>query len=371
MTTRVTPAQLRDLARDVFARCGLTDDDARTAADVVCYADRHGFATHGVNALVAIYAPRLRDGRINPAAEPQLVCETPAVAVLDGDGGLGLVTMTAAIDVAARKARQHGAAAVAVRNSSHFGAAGYYTHRLATAGLIGMAMSNCGEQGVVPPLGGALRMLGTNPLSAAVPASRLAPFVLDMSTTAVAAGRLNAARRDGHQVPVGWLVGHDGGDVTDPAAFYEGSADLAWLGGRLATGGAKGYGLALLVDLLCGPLAGAAHGPRSELLTSHGSPAEDRDIGHLALALDPAAFGDPSAIADRAQELLGVVAACPPAAYATEVTYPGAPEAKRALAADNDGVPLPDAVVAKLRELAAELDVALPEALRDAEAVLP
>lgn len=131
---------------------------------------------------------------------------------------------------------------MAVRNSSHFGCAGYYTHRLARFDLAGIAMTNCGNQGVVPPLGGTVRMLGTNPISAAVPAGSLPPFVLDMSSTAVATGKLAAARRDGQPVPPGWLVGRDGSAVTDPAAYYDQPADVAWLGGRAETGAAKGYG---------------------------------------------------------------------------------------------------------------------------------
>ncbi|HEU4425659.1 MAG TPA: Ldh family oxidoreductase [Pilimelia sp.] len=364
MTTRVPVGALRRCVRMVFVRCGLSDVDASTAMEVVCYADRHGFATHGVNALVNIYAPGLRSGRIDPAAMPFVLGSKGAVTVIDGGAGLGLVTMTMAVDLAGQAAREHGIGAVAVRNSTHFGAAGYYTHRLATAGLVGVAMTNCGAQGVLPPLGGAMRMLGTNPLSAAVPAGDTAPFVLDMSTSAVATGRVKAAHRDGRPVPSGWLIGRaDGADVTDPAAYLDGTADVAWLGGRLATGGAKGFGLGLLVDLLCGPLAGAAFGPRREVLAG-GEPADDRDIGHFTLAIDPAAFGDPSAIAERSGELLGTVAACPPAPYADGVTYPGAPEAAMAARADRDGMALAEPVVAGLRRLAADLDVELPEVLR-------
>jgi LDH2 family malate/lactate/ureidoglycolate dehydrogenase len=362
MTTRVGLNHLREFVTEVFVRCGLDGATALTAAKVVCYADEHGFTTHGCNALANIYAPRLRDGRIDPTARPAVVTESTAGAVIDGNGGLGLLAMTAAADLAGRKARAHGVGLVLVRNSNHFGSAGYYSLRLARAGLVGLVMTNCGPQGVVPPLGGAVRMLGTNPLSAAVPAGEQPPFVLDMSSTVVATGRLAAARAAGQDVPAGWLIGRDGSDVTDPAAYYDGTADVAWLGGRLPTGGAKGYGLALLVDLLCGPLAGAAYGPRAAALS--GEQVEDTDIGHLALAIDPGAFGHVESFQAAVDEVLGTVQACPPVA-GHKVTYPGAPEARLAAEAVVLGVALPQAVVAKLTELSLTLDVPLPAELSE------
>lgn len=360
MTTRVGLNQLREFVTEVFVRCGLDHTAALAAAKVVCYADEHGFTTHGCNALANIYAPRLRDGRIDADARPTVVTESTAGAVIDGNGGLGLLAMTAAADLAGRKAREHGVGLVLVRGSNHFGSAGYYSLRLAKAGLVGLVMTNCGPQGVVPPLGGTVRMLGTNPLSAAVPAGEHPPFVLDMSATVVATGRLAAARAAGQDVPAGWLIGRDGSDVTDPAAYYDGTADVAWLGGRLPTGGAKGYGLALLVDLLCGPLAGAAYGPRTEALG--GEQAEDRDIGHLALAIDPGAFGPVEPFRAAVDEMLGTVQACPPAGERA-VTYPGAPEARLASQAVALGVALPAAVLARLTDLGSSLGVPLPAEL--------
>jgi len=378
MTARVDLGELRALVTAIFLRCGLDAGSAAPAADVVCYADEHGFTTHGCNALVNIYAPRLLDGRIDAHARTTVVRRAPAGVVLDAHNGLGLLAMTDAVDAAAGLACTSGVGLALVRGSSHFGSAGFYSLRLARAGLVGLAMTNCGQQGVVPPLGGAVRMLGTNPLSAAVPAATWPPFVLDMSATVVATGKLAAARAERRAVPPGWLVGRDGSDVTDPAAYYDETADVAWLGGRLATGAAKGYGLALLVDLLCGPLAGAAYGPRRSLLADGhngtgggrgtgdghgGGKAEDRDVGHVALAIDPAAFGRASSFADAVDEVLSTVAACPPANGGT-VTYPGAPEAARAADSAANGVALPPTVAAAIAALATDLGLALPAGLR-------
>lgn len=365
MTVHIEAASLRGFVVEVFQACGLERDAAQTAADVVCYADEHGFTTHGTNALANIYAPRLRDGRIAPVTPSEVATDAGAVAVVDGNGGLGLLAMTAATDLAGRKAKTHGIGMVAVRGSNHFGSAGFYAQRLTQQGLIGMALTNCGPQGVAPPLGGALRMLGTNPLSAAVPSGEHPPFVLDMSTTAVATGKIQAAQLRGDEVPPGWLFSQDGSAVTDPSRYYDGTADVAWLGGPLATGGAKGFGLALLVDILCGPLAGAAFGPNRHALNEEASQA-DSNVGHVAIAIDPAAFGAASDFSGGMNELLGTLRACPPAVDGRPVTYPGAPEAGHAARSLAEGVELPDAVAAKLRSLAAELSVTEPVGLTSA-----
>ncbi|AUG80403.1 hypothetical protein CFP65_5709 [Kitasatospora sp. MMS16-BH015] len=363
MTVRIPLETLRGFAHEALTRSGLSEADAATAAEVIVYADEHGFTTHGTNALAGIYSPRLRDGRINAAAEPRIVADTVSAAVIDGDGGLGLVTTTMATDLAVEKARQSGIAMVAVRNSSHFGSAGYYAHRATEAGLIAIAMTNCGAQGVAPPLGGTIRMLGTNPLAVAAPAPGGAPFVLDMSATTVATGKIRAAQREGRQVPGGWLVDHHGETVTDPDAYFDGKADVTWLGGSAVTGGAKGYGLALLVDLLCGPLAGASFGPTPDLL-ENGEERPDTDIGHVVIAIDPAAFGAAESFGAGARTLLDTVAACPPARPDGYVTYPGAPEAARSAESRRDGVLLPGPVAAQLVLMADQLDLSVPAALR-------
>ncbi|MFE9424009.1 Ldh family oxidoreductase [Kitasatospora sp. NPDC006697] len=362
MTVRIPVQRLRSFATEALQCAGLTEQDAAAGAEVVVYADVHGFTTHGSNALAGIYVPRLRDGRINPGPQLRTVSDTASGAVLDGDRGLGLVSTVRATDLAIGKARQTGIALVAVRNSSHFGSAGYYAHRATEAGLIAIAMTNCGAQGVAPGLGGTTRMLGTNPLAAGAPAPGGAPFVLDMSATTVATGKIRAAQREGREVPVGWLTGLDGMPVTDPNAYFDGKADVTWLGGSAATGGAKGYGLAILVDLLCGPLAGASWGPTPDLL-ENGEERPDTDIGHVVIAIDPAAFGAGSTFGAGARQLLDTLSADLPVDPARPVTYPGAPEARTAAASLADGVALPDHVARQLLSMAADLEIKAPTEL--------
>lgn len=359
MTITIPLCELHAFGASLLECLGLSPEDAAVAADVLCYADARGLTTHGTGALATLYGPRLLSGRIDAAARPITVVEQGAIAVVDAKRGLGLVTMTFAMDLATALAQRFGVGAVTVRNSSHFGPAGYYGHRAMRKGLVGFAMTNCGMQGVVPPLGGRLRMLGSNPVGVAVPAGREVPFVLDMSTTVVATGKVTAATRSGASVPDGWLVGPDGADVNDPAAYHAGEADLRWLGGDVVTGGAKGYGLALLVDLLCGPLAGSGFGPRAETVGG-GPPSSDDDIGHFALAIDPAAFGPPATFLRKVDDLLSAVRGCPPAAYATHVTYPGEPEARQAATAQTQGAALPEHLAEPLWQLATRLGVPRP-----------
>ncbi|GAA4996462.1 hypothetical protein GCM10025734_28190 [Kitasatospora paranensis] len=188
-----------------------------------------------------------------------------------------------------------------------------------------------------------------------------------MSATTVATGKIRAAQREGRQVPEGWLTTPDGSPVTDPDAYFEGKADVTWLGGSAATGGAKGYGLAILVDLLCGPLAGASWGPTPDLLVN-GDERPDTDIGHTVIAIDPAAFGAAESFGRGARELLDTVSACPPAVPGGRVTYPGAPEAVRAAESRSAGVALPGHVAAQLAAMAERLELPLPAELQAAEA---
>lgn len=341
MEMRFSLPELHALVHGMFEHCGVPAQDACTAAQAICYADAYGITTHGVNALVNLFVPRLRSGQIAATATATVVSESKAVAVLDGQQALGLVTATVATDLVGDKAQDVGIGAVAVRNSTHFGAAGYYARRLAERGLIGLVMTNCGEQGVAPPLGGRLPMLGTNPIAAAVPGHNVEPFVLDMSTTATAKAKILAAVRAGQQVPAGWLIDDNGQSITDPARYVEGAAHLAWLGG------AKGYGLAVLVDLLCGPLAGSAFGPRPELLDG-ARPGEHIRVGHFLLAVNPAVFGDPALIAAGTDSLLDTLANSPPAGYTTAVSYPGKAGAEIARQSRMGGVILPSALIEAL-----------------------
>jgi LDH2 family malate/lactate/ureidoglycolate dehydrogenase len=335
--------ELRRWTAAVFRRLGATRRASREAAEALHYADVNGIDTHGVANLERIYVRKCETGEIDPTAAPALALSGGAVAVVDGRGGLGMVAAARAMRLAIRKAARYGIGAVAVRNSSHFGAAGYYSSLAMDAGMVGLAMTNLGGQAVAPPPGGLMPMLGTNPLSAAVPAGELPPFVLDMSTTAASAGKVRLAARRGEPAPPGWLADGDGRPALDPADYDRGTAFLQF------TGGHKGFNLAVLVDVLCGVLSGAAVGPSRST-----SGASDHNVGHFLLAINPRAFGA-AGFRGRMDEMLSSLLACPTASPAVSVRYAGCEEARINRQRRESGVPLDETLVASFVCLAARL----------------
>lgn len=316
---------LISFVKEVFKSVGVSVEHSDIASKVLCYADENGFDTHGVTNLERIYLDRIKDGRVNPKAKFSLVSETPGIAVIDANNGLGLVAGEYAMDLAIEKAKDVGVGCVVVRKSSHFGSAGYYTTQALDRGMIGIAMTNLGSQTIARPLGGLVKMLGTNPIAVSAPAENVPPFVLDMSTTVVATGKIRDAQRRGESLPIGWLVDDNGKPQTDPHTYYDGTGHLQMLGGLLETGGAKGYGLGLLVDILCGVLSGANVGPDPKLLQTEGEKYanEDQNIGHFFLALNVEAFRPLTEFKDHIDTMLETLLHCPTTAYTEKVVYPG------------------------------------------------
>lgn len=335
----------------------MSDADSETCADGVHYADQVGTVTHGAGILDRLYLGMLRDGTVDPKAVPVVERETGATALVDGGDGVGFVSATFAMRTAIERAGRFGIGAVAVRNSSHCGCMGHYTRMAVEAGMIGIAMTNLGAQGIVAPPGGRDRLLGTNVLAAAAPAGTAAPFSLDMSAAVVAAGRIRLARDRGEQVPPGWLADADGAPVTDPNGYFDGTAWLQFLGGAPVTGGYKGYGLALLADILCGVLSGSAVGPDAAHGTGEGR--QDADIGHFFLAINVGAFRDTNAFHAQMDRMLSTISASTPLRPERAVSYPGAPE--HALLSAMDGtVAVPADVFAQLEKVAEELEIPAP-----------
>jgi LDH2 family malate/lactate/ureidoglycolate dehydrogenase len=338
---RVPYAELLSFTTRVFRDRGVSAARAATAATALLYGDLHGLGSHGLANLRRLYLPLLDTGRCDPAAEPRVVRDTGATAAVDARTALGLWAATEAVELAADKAREHGVGLVSVRGGTHFGCAGHHAAVAAARGMIGVVASNCGGQRIARPPGGAVAMLGTNPLSVAAPALPDRPFVLDMSTTVVPTGRVRAAARAGEPIPDGWLADEQGRPVTDPAAFDRGEAHLRWLGGDPRTGAYKGFGLALAVELLAAALSGAALGPAPAALDGDGGPhGADDDIGYLVLAIAPETVRPGGGFAATVGTMFGTLLDCPPAASAGAVRYPGWLEAERASAHRRVGVPL-------------------------------
>jgi LDH2 family malate/lactate/ureidoglycolate dehydrogenase len=265
------------------------------------------------------------------------------------------------MDLAIKKARAWGVAIVGVRNSSHFGASGFYSMRALAADMIGIAMTNLGAQVIARPPGGQVKMLGTNPLSISAPAAALPPFSLDMSTTVVSTGRLRTMAQSRRPVPAGWIVDDDDNDVTDASRFFENSAHLQMLGGKGSAGGYKGYGLGLAVDILAGLLTGAHVGPDPRLLEPVGLDRGIENIGHMFLAIDIARFRPINEFRQAMDRMLGALLHNPARESGDPVLYPGYPEAVAGQQSLPNGVAIAEDDIVSLSRLGDELGVRFPK----------
>ena len=253
----LTADQLRAFTEAVFRAIGCSDTDAILAADVLVSADLRGVDSHGVARLPG-YVRLYDNNRLNPKPQIRVVHETPSTAVVDGDRGLGLVVGPAAMHIAIEKARQVGTGWVAVRNSNHFGIAGYHALLAVPHNMIGQAMTHAAP--LVAPTFSLDKLLGTNPIAVAVPALTEPPFLADFATTAVAYGKLEILQRQNQPIPEGWAQDADGNPTTDAHAIKNGGALLP-LGSDRQHGSHKGYGLGAIVDIFSGVLSGANFGP--------------------------------------------------------------------------------------------------------------
>jgi ureidoglycolate dehydrogenase (NAD+) len=341
---RMPAGVLAAWTRDLLAGAGLERPAAETVAAALVDASLRGTDSHGV-ARVPTYAERLLARAMNPAPRPSVEREAGAVAVVDADRGPGQVAGVFATDRSVALARRHGVGAVAVRRSNHIGAAGFYALRAARAGCVGLATTNADPW--VVPFGGVRPALGTNPIAFAAPAGERVLDV-DMATSQVAVNRVLNARDEGREIPPTWGVDAAGRPTTDPEAVTA----------VVPLGGYKGTGLAIMVEVLSGVLAGAAL--TGQIAALHTATDRPQDLGHFHLALDPEAFGGRAAFEARLAGLLAELEAAPAAAPGGEVLLPGEPEARERARRERDGVPLTPPVAAGLRALGRRLGVPEP-----------
>jgi ureidoglycolate dehydrogenase (NAD+) len=332
---------LHAFTKAAFEAAGMQTVDATTGADVLVTTDAWGVFTHGTKALAG-YLRRLQTGGLQPGGVPRIAAEGGAWAVVDGDSALGMVTSVFAVRTAIAKAKQQGIAYVGVRNSCHFGAAGYYTWLAAQEGLIGIAMSNDIPSVAAPGSRGAIT--GSNPLSYAVPAGRYRPMLLDMSTATVAGGKVYAARMRGEAIPDTWLVGADGKPTTDPSGYPQ-------AGALQPAAGHKGYGLSLLIETLSGILTGAAFTWRvGNWMWDDGK--QPTNHGAAFVVIDTNAIMPATQFTRRMEALIEEIHAAPLAEGATRLRVPGEIEWERREQAMKHGIPLPEDVVTNLRKAA-------------------
>ncbi len=252
-----TVQQLEKFTKGIFQSIGCPADDASLATEVLLKADLRGIDSHGVARLIG-YVRLWETNRVNPTPNIKVVHETPSTAVIDGDAGLGLVVAPKAMKIAMQKAEQVGTGWVSIKNSNHFGIAGYHAMLGLEKDMIGIAMTNASP--LVAPTFATERMLGTNPIAVSIPAKNQPPFVADLATTTAANGKLEILQRKGEDAPLGWVQTKDGTSTTNANELKEGGALLP-LGGDREHGSHKGYALGAIVDIFSAVFSGANYGP--------------------------------------------------------------------------------------------------------------
>jgi LDH2 family malate/lactate/ureidoglycolate dehydrogenase len=338
----VEAARLHQFAVDVLCRCGLLSDDAGVVADVLVDADLRGVGSHGL-ALLPRNVQRVRRGKANPRPSIRAVREGGAVAVLDGDAGLGPVVATRAMAWAIERAAKHGLGAVGVRNANHFGAAGYYATLGAERGFIGLAASNGAS--IMPPPGGRTAVEGTNPIAVGFPSGSEPPLVVDLALSVVSYNRIRQAARIGEALADGWALDQHGEPTTD--------ANAALAGLLLPIGGHKGFALALVVDALTGPLTGGLF-PWDVLANDH------HGMGFFFLAINVGHFVPTDEFRARMDTLVRTVHAGERCAGVEAIRTPGERAAASKRARTASGIPVASLPWSDLQKLADEVGVALP-----------
>jgi L-2-hydroxycarboxylate dehydrogenase (NAD+) len=279
---------------NVLVKAGIPLEDAGIVSDGLIQADKFGFDSHGVNRLKPIYLDRIKDGILNPVTSYKIIREGPTTAVIDGQNGMGHVISYNAMKLAIEKARKYGMAMVTVRNSSHFGFAGYYPLMAVRENMIGITGTNARPS--IAPTFGIENMLGTNPMTYGIPSDEPFPFLLDCATSITQRGKVELYAREGKDLPKGWVIDENGESKTNSSEVLKdlvsGKAALTPLGGvGEETGGYKGYGYATVVEIFSAALQ---QGPFMKMLTgSKDGKKVPYNIGHFFIVIDISAFTDP------------------------------------------------------------------------------
>lgn len=347
VTSKVNPDLLRNFCSEVLKRFGLSSDQADITADHLVWADLMGIGSHGVTRL-GIYVKRISLGLVNANPNIHIVKETPSIAVLDGDNGLGQVVGVKAVEVAIEKASKYGVGVVAVRHTTHFGCAGYYALKAIENDMIGIVMSNAPS--TMAPWGARVPYLGTNPMAFGVPTKEFPPILLDMATSIVARGKIILAAKEGKSIPEGWAVDPEGEFTTDPESALKGAV--------LPFGGPKGSGIALMIDILSGILSGAQFG------THIGSLYDDftkpQNVGNFIIVLNVSNFCPIEEFKERVELMRQEIKNLPRAKGVDEILLPGEVEFRKYIENKKSGILLSPEVIRELKEVGESVSVKFP-----------
>ena len=332
--TAASLQRLETLAQQALENAGASAEMAAATARALIAADAQGLASHGV-ARVSQYAAHLRNGRANGQAKARVVREKTSACLIDAENGLAFPACALAVNEAIERASATGVGLATVTNSHHFGVAAYHLAKVAEHAMIGVALSN--SPAAMPAWGGKRALFGTNPIAAIFPRRNATPLCIDLSLSEVARGKVMIAAQQGKPIPLGWALDRDGQPTTDAKAALDGL--------MLPAGGVKGAMLALIVELLCVALTGANFGYEADsFFVDEGNQPR---LGQAFLVIDPAALAGADVYYSRLEALISAM--CSDA----EVRLPGERRMQLAQQAARAGVEIPDAVFAKLQQLAA------------------
>ena len=341
---RVPANLLADWVEKVLVALRVSSEEARIVADVLVGADLRGVHSHGVSRLPD-YAERIKRGSWRAGAPLKVLTERKGLVLADACSGIGPVMAFRSMKLAIDRATEFGIAAVLLRRAGHFGRAGHYAELAAERQMVGLVISNASPS--ISPWGGATRVLGNNPWAVAVPRRNAQPIVLDMALSVVARGKIRLARDRGERIPLGWALDAEGNPTDDPDAALQGTL--------LPIGGYKGYGMALIFDLLTGALSGSGVGTEVRNPQEH---EYEQNVGQLFMAINVEAVRPLEHFYQDVERLVSMVKNVPLARGASEVLLPGEPEARR-LSEQKHGIELPDHTFRKLDQLANELGIEL------------
>lgn len=348
--------KLRDFTTQTFLAIGCSREDADLATDVLISADLRGIDSHGIARLVG-YVRLWEAGRINPTPNIKVVHETPSTAVVDGDSGLGLVVAPKAMLIAMDKADKVGTGWVSVKNSNHFGIAGYHAMMALERDMVGMAMTNASP--LVAPTFATERMLGTNPIAVSIPSKDQPPFVADMATTTAANGKLEILQRKNSEAPYGWIQDKSGNPSKDPHELKNGGALLP-LGGDREHGSHKGYALGSIVDIFSAVFSGANYGPWAPPFVSFLPLSENpvgEGLGHFLGAMRIDAFRPADEFKAHMDNWIKRFRETE-AIEGQKVLIPGDPEREMEARREKDGIPINLNVINDLKTVAEKLKLA-------------
>ncbi len=328
----------REFCVKVFVAAGLPSGDAETVTDNLVLGDLRGLASHGI-ARLKVYTERIKNGLINAKPQIKTLHEKPGMLHLDGDNGLGAVVGTRAMERCIEKAADSGVCFCSVRRANHFGIAAFYTMKAAERDMIGFASQN--NPPAIAPWGGITPMIGTNPFSIAVPADKHAPIVLDCSCSKVARGKINVAEIEGRSIPEGWALDPKGRPTTDATEALKGSV--------LPFGEYKGYGIAMVIDILCGVLSGSAYGKHVGALWNN--PKTTQNLGLTFTVIDVSSFIGPSDFKGQTDRMIEDMKGSERAECVEEIYVPGEIELRASEKNEKRGIAIGQGVLNDLKEL--------------------